>query len=111
MRVTETFFSLEVRDMQRATAFYVGALGADVTYASERWSSLSIAGVRVGLFLHPEHPGGRVGLHFAVDDRVAARAARARAARRVGNPPHPRSTGVGYGGVADPEGNTFTLRG
>jgi hypothetical protein len=27
---SETFFSIEVHDMQRATAFYVAALGADV---------------------------------------------------------------------------------
>ena len=111
MRVTETFFSLEVRDMQRATAFYVGALGADVTYASERWSSLSIAGVRVGLFLHPEHPGGRVGLHFAGDERGAAGAAIERAGGRIVSPANEVAPGVVTVDVADTEGNTFTLRG
>jgi predicted enzyme related to lactoylglutathione lyase len=32
--VTETFFSVDVADMPRATAFYVGALGAVVVFAS-----------------------------------------------------------------------------
>ena len=59
--------------MERATAFYVNALGATVAFASPGWSSLRIAGVRVGLALNPMHEGGRTGLHFAVSDLVAAR--------------------------------------
>src|SRR5580658_7418854 len=71
--VTETFFSVEVEDMQRATAFYVDALGATVLFSSAGWSSLRIAGVRVGLALSRQHTGSRVGLHFAVSDLGAAR--------------------------------------
>ncbi len=52
--VTETFFAVEVEDMQRAIAFYVSALGATVMFSSAGWSSLRIAGVRVGLALSSE---------------------------------------------------------
>jgi hypothetical protein len=41
--VTETFFSISILDMQRATAFYVDSLGAAVVFASPGWSSLRIA--------------------------------------------------------------------
>jgi hypothetical protein len=41
--------------------------------------SLHIAGVRVGLAESPEHPGGRTGLNFAVDDLATACAAVERA--------------------------------
>ena len=34
MIVVETFFSIEVEDMNRATSFYVEAFGATVPYAS-----------------------------------------------------------------------------
>jgi hypothetical protein len=49
MIVTETFMSVEVNDMQRATPFYVNALGATVMFAWPSWSSLRIAGVRLRL--------------------------------------------------------------
>jgi hypothetical protein len=39
--VTETF-SVDVDDMARAIAFYVGAFGATVTFASPAWSPQSI---------------------------------------------------------------------
>ena len=74
MTVTETFFSVGVGDMQRATVFYVEALGATVMFSSPRWSSLRIAGVRIALHLDPEHAGGRMALHLAVNDLEPARA-------------------------------------
>jgi catechol 2,3-dioxygenase-like lactoylglutathione lyase family enzyme len=74
MQVKETFFSVHVADMARATAFYVEAFGAEVVAAVPFWSSLRIAGVRVGLALVAGHTGGRVGLHFAVAVVAAARA-------------------------------------
>ncbi|MGZ3439307.1 MAG: VOC family protein [Polyangia bacterium] len=110
MTVTETFFSVDVDDMQRATAFYVGALAAEVMFASADWSSLRIAGVRLGLFRNPGHATGRIGLHFVVGDLAAARAAVERAGGRAGAPPSEVAPGVVIAEVTDPEGNTFTLR-
>jgi predicted enzyme related to lactoylglutathione lyase len=110
MTVIETFFSVDVGDMARATAFYVDALGATVAFASPVWSSLRIAGVRVGLFLHPERMQGRVGLHFAVSDLESARAAVEQAGGRCVTPPVEVAPGVVVADVADTEGNTFTLR-
>jgi predicted enzyme related to lactoylglutathione lyase len=110
MTVTETFFSLEVTDMRRATAFYVGALGAIVVFASPSWSSLRIAGVRLGLFLHPEHTAGRVGLHFVVSDLAASRADIERVGGRIGAPSGEVAPGVVITDVTDTEGNTFSLR-
>ncbi|MCU1277725.1 MAG: Glyoxalase-like domain [bacterium] len=110
MTVTETFFSVEVNDMQRATAFYVAALGADVMFATTFWTSLRIAGVRVGLFLHAEHTACRVGLHVAVSDLADACGDVERAGGRVVAPPNEVAPGVVTAEVADTEGNSFTLR-
>ncbi len=109
MTVTETFFSVEVNDMQRATAFYVEALGAAVMFASPGWSSLRIAGVRVGLALNPEHGASKIGLHFAVSDLAVARADVERAGGRIIAPSIEVAPGVVVAEVMDTEGNTFTL--
>jgi predicted enzyme related to lactoylglutathione lyase len=108
--VTETFFSIEVNDMHRATAFYVDALGAAVMYSAPSWTSLRIAGVRIGLFLNPEHTTSRVGLHFAVSDLAAACADVERAGGRIVAPSIEVASGVVIAQVEDTEGNTFTLR-
>jgi predicted enzyme related to lactoylglutathione lyase len=108
VNVTETFFSIEVRDMQRATAFYVGALGATVAFASPRWSSLLVAGVRLGLALDDEHEDRRVGLHFAVRELEDARAAVERAGGVTASPVEV-APGVVVVAATDTEGNTFTL--
>jgi predicted enzyme related to lactoylglutathione lyase len=106
--VTETFFSVEVGDMQRATAFYVDALGATVVFASAGWSSLRIAGVRLGLALSREHAAVRVGLHFAVSDLAAARADVERAGGAAAAPIEV-APGVVVAEATDTEGNTFAL--
>lgn len=110
MKVTETFFSLEVGDMQRATAFYVNALGAKVTFTSPEWTSLQIAAVRIGLFLHSAHPGSPLGLHFGVMDLKSAREEIERAGGRFVEQPIEVAPGVVLASVMDTEGNTFTLR-
>jgi predicted enzyme related to lactoylglutathione lyase len=99
--VTETFFSVHVEDMQRASAFYVHALGATVVFSSAGWSSLRIAEVRVGLALAPEHVASRVGLHFEVSDLTIARDEVERAGGFIASSPvevapgvvHPHGTG------------------
>jgi extradiol dioxygenase family protein len=55
--VKETFFSIEVDDMERARRFYAEALGAMISFATPVWISVHIAGVRIGLFLNPEVSG------------------------------------------------------
>jgi predicted enzyme related to lactoylglutathione lyase len=109
MVVTETFFSVGVRDMDRATAFYVDALGAIAVFASPGWSSLRIAGVRVGLALDPRHEGTRVGLHFAVGDLATAQADVERAGGRVVEHSIEVAPGVVVADVTDTEGNIFAL--
>jgi predicted enzyme related to lactoylglutathione lyase len=106
--VTETFFSVDVKDMQRATALYVHALGATVVFSSVGWSSLRIAGVRVGLTLSPEHVASRVGLHFAVSDLTIARAEVERAGGFASSPVEV-APGVVIVRCDDSEGNSFTL--
>jgi predicted enzyme related to lactoylglutathione lyase len=108
--VTETFFSVQVSDMERATRFYVDALGASTVFASPNWSSLRIAGVRLGLFLNPEHIVGNVGLHFVVSDLVAACAAVERSGGRIAASSLEVAPGVVIAHVTDTESNTFTLR-
>jgi predicted enzyme related to lactoylglutathione lyase len=109
MHVTETFFSVEVNDMQRAMAFYVGAFGATVVFSPAGWSSLRIAGVRVGLALNADGCNARTGLHFAVDDLAAACAAVERAGGCVVASPTEVAPGVVVVEVTDTEGNTLTL--
>jgi uncharacterized protein len=110
VHVVETFFSVEVADMDRATAFYVGALGATVKFATPRWTSLYVADVRIGLFANPDHAHTRIGLHFVVDDLDAAFAAIAAHGGSIVSPPLEAAPGVVVAEVADTEGNTFTLR-
>jgi predicted enzyme related to lactoylglutathione lyase len=106
---SETFFSVEVQDMRRATAFYVDALGATVAFASPGWTSLRIAGVRVALSLNPGHAASRVGLHFVVGDLAAARADVERAGGQSVGAPIEVGPGVIIADVTDSEGNTITL--
>lgn len=109
MAVVETFFSVEVADMHRATAFYVNALGAAVVFSSAGWSSLRIAGVRVGLALGTEHVAGPTGLHFAVPDLATACSEVERAGGLVVSSPVQVAPGVVVVRCDDTEGNGFTL--
>jgi predicted enzyme related to lactoylglutathione lyase len=106
--VIETFFSVDVADMARATSFYASAFGATVSFASPRWSSLHVAGVRVGLALASPHAPQRTGLHFAVSDLAATRAAVERAGGRCGASMEV-APGVVIAEAKDTEGNTLTL--
>jgi predicted enzyme related to lactoylglutathione lyase len=109
MTVSETFVSIEVHDMGRATAFYVAALGAIVKFPSPGWTSLIIAGVRIGLFLHPSGTAGRTGLHFSVGDLAEACAEVERAGGRVVAAASEVAPGVVIAEASDTEGNSFTL--
>jgi len=108
-QVVETFFSIAVQDMNRATNFYVTAFGAAVSAALPFWSSLHIASVRLGLALVLDHAGGTTGLHFAVVDLPDARASVERAGGRVVRPSVEVAPGVVVSDVTDTEGNVFTL--
>ena len=107
--VTETFFSIDVEDMQRAVAFYVEAFGAEVAFSSSGWTSLRIAGVRVALALGLEGSRGRVGLHFAVSDLASAGLAVQRAGGSLESGSVEIAPGVVIMQATDTEGNTFTL--
>jgi predicted enzyme related to lactoylglutathione lyase len=80
-----------------------------VVFSSAGWSSLRIAGVRVGLALNPDASNGRTGLHFAVADLAAARTAVERAGGSVVASPAEVAPGVVVVDVMDTEGNTLTL--
>ena len=111
MTVTETFFAVEVANMERATKFYVDALGAAVLFPTPGWTSLRIAGVRVGIFPNGEHPATRTGLHFAVTNLAEACAAIELAGGRLVTAAIEVAPGVVIAEVTDTEDNTFTLRG
>lgn len=108
--VVETFLSLGVASMERAATFYAGSLGAVATWTSPRWSSLKLAGVRIGLFEDPAHGGGRTGLHVVVTDLGAACAAVERAGGTIVFPAHQVAPGVLVAEVSDTEGNVFSLQ-
>src|SRR6188768_143600 len=103
MIVTETFFSIAVTDMARATAFYTRAFGAKVSFATPGWTSLYVAGVRLGLA--PGTPGP-CGLHFAIDEVSPVIA---EAGGQIGETIQ-AAPGVVLTMVTDSEGNTLTLR-
>jgi len=108
--VAETFLSLSVVDMDRATAFYSTSLGALTTWASPRWSSLKVAGVRIGLFANAEYGGGRVGLHFSVTNLAAACSSIERAGGKIVTSASQVALGVVVAEVSDTEGNIFSLQ-
>ena len=107
MKVREMFFYVQVRDMERAIAFYVTAFGATVDHASAAWSSLVIAGVRVNL-VPRDQESTFVAMHFIVDDIAAACACVARAGGEI-EPAIEETHGV-VAEALDTEGNMFTLR-
>ena len=107
--VVETFVSIEVNDMDRAVAFYTGALGATASFTSPMWSSLHVAGVRIGLFRH-DHAPCRTGLHFVVDDLEVAHIAIERAGGKIAVAASEVAPGVVVSDAVDTEGNTFALR-
>ena len=109
MIVRETFFSIEVKDMQRAAAFYVAALGATVILSSPGWTALHIAGVRLALAWNPDHAACRVGLHFAVDDLRDACAQIEAAGGQLVAASVEVAPGITVADVSDTEDNTFSL--
>jgi predicted enzyme related to lactoylglutathione lyase len=108
--VTETFFAVPVADMVRAISFYRRAFGAELLYETPLWTSIRIAGVRIGLVSIADHRGRRTGLHFAVADLYGARRAVADAGGNADAPPQQPAPGVIVADVVDSEGNTLTLR-
>src|SRR5579871_4452602 len=108
MRILETFFSVEVADMDRATAFYSSAFGATVAFATARWTSIHVAGVRLGLALNPDHAPSRTGLHFAVEDLDGARKEVERCGGKT-SPPVEVAPGVVIAEATDSEGNQLVL--
>src|SRR5215470_18036939 len=95
--------------MQRAAAFYVTVLGASVVFTSPGWTSLRIAGVRLGLSWNPDHAPCRVGLHFAVDDLRDACAEIEAAGGQLVAPSVEVAPGIIVADVSDTEDNTFSL--
>jgi predicted enzyme related to lactoylglutathione lyase len=108
-QVVETFFIIPVRDMKRATTFYATAFGATVSAALPFWSSLHMAGVRLGLALTPEEAQSQTGLHLAVVDLADAGAWVERAGGRIVRGSVEVAPGVVVSEVIDTEGNGFTL--
>jgi predicted enzyme related to lactoylglutathione lyase len=92
-----------------ARRFYAGALGATISFASPAWTSVHIAGVRIALFLNPDHPSAKTGLHFTVDDLAVASAAIARAGGLTDGSAEV-APGVIIAEATDTERNRFTLR-
>jgi predicted enzyme related to lactoylglutathione lyase len=109
MNVTEAFFSVDVKNMERGVRFYVSAFGADIVFESPGWTSLRIAGVRLALALGSDCPAGRVGLHFSVNDLQSALSAVERAGGLIASSPVEVAPGVMIVHATDTEGNTFIL--
>jgi predicted enzyme related to lactoylglutathione lyase len=110
MSVTEMFFAVSERDMERAKKFYVEALEASVIFAVPQWTSLRIAGVRLGLFADSAYGGGMTGLHFAVSSLAQTCASIERAGGRAVSPAEEVAPGVVICQAADTEGNVFVMR-
>jgi lactoylglutathione lyase len=110
VKTVGTYFIVYVADMERATRFYSDVFDAKVGFASPHWTSLTIAGVQIGL--HPGAQGERreIGLGFDCDDLDAACEAIVAAGGRVVKPPELRPMErITIGEVADTEGNEFTI--
>ena len=110
MTVVSTYFMVMVADMDRATAFYRDAFGADVKFASPYWTSLTIAGVAIGLHHGGEATTREIGLGFDVDDLDTTCGAVTASGGTVVKPPeHKPQEGITIATVADTEGNQFSL--
>jgi hypothetical protein len=80
-----------------------------VVFASPEWSSLSIAGVRIGLALTRGHSGAWTGLHFAVRELARALEAVERSGGSADDGPTEVAPGVVIAEVSDSEANTLML--
>jgi len=109
LSVTETFFAVHVRDMERAKRFYVAAFGATVSAETPAWTSIVVARVRIGLALRGEP--GHTGLYFAVENLRETLEQVMQAGGKVTMPPTDLGGGVTIAGVLDTEGNELKLRG
>ncbi len=110
MAVVSTYFMVIVADMDRATAFYRDAFGANVKFASPYWTSLSIAGVAIGLHHGGDAETREIGLGFDVDDLDAACAGVTAAGGTVVKAPeHRPQEGITIATIADTEGNQYSL--
>jgi predicted enzyme related to lactoylglutathione lyase len=108
MRVDEVFFSVYVRDMERAISFYENALGANVEYETATWSSVTLAGVRFSLVL-AERPPVALGMHLIVDNVALACAAVTYEGGAI-SPAVEMTHGTIFAEIFDTEGNMLTLR-
>jgi predicted enzyme related to lactoylglutathione lyase len=110
VKTVGTYFIVYVTDMERATRFYSDVFDAEVRFASPHWTSLTIAGVQIGLHPGAEDAHREIGLGFDVDDLDAAGAEITAAGGRVVKPPEYRPMErITIGTVADTEGNEFTI--
>jgi len=80
-----------------------------VQYESPVWSSLRIAGVRIGLNATSSETALNTGLHFVVDDLQLASDEVVRAGGVLVTDPTEVQPGVVVAEASDTEGNTFTL--
>lgn len=101
---------VQTRDMKRSLNFYENVLGLHVNSASDHWSELVLAGVRIGLHspfsdeagpLAERGKGWTVG--FEVDDIAALKSNLQRAGVWVGDAYHEIPSGVVLD-FCDPEG-------
>jgi predicted enzyme related to lactoylglutathione lyase len=109
MKVVETFFALEVAEMERAVRFWTEAMGASVEHATPDWTSLRLANVRIGLSHTPGFKGAHTGLHLAVTEYGDAAASLAAARGSIVSDPTEVAPGVVLMAARDSEGNGFTL--
>lgn len=98
-----------VKEMDEAVAFYTEALGCELRFRDgDRFASLALGELKIGLAAPGEHPGEAPALSLRVgsleDAAARVRAAGADPAGQVTESEHERSLGV-----ADPAGNLFVL--
>lgn len=102
-------YLLDVSDMDRAVAFYVGAFGLEVAVQAPGWSELRFGEATVAL--HGGRVGSdaaRTGLSFTVDDIAAAvEAVEAHGGTVLHVPFAPGKEGILLAEFADPDQNCF----
>ena len=110
MDVQRVYFMLMAQNMDRAVAFYSGAMGLDVKLHTPNWSELGSDDAVIALHAGGDGEYRMTGLGFGVADAEAACRAVAAGGGRVIEPPVVREgEGIILAQVADSEGNGFSL--
>lgn len=109
MTVIKVKYVLWVADMDRAIRFYETLFGAELSFRTDTWSEVTVAGATIGL--HGDGEGTRTwtGLSFQLDDLLAGVEQLLACGGVLAKPLDDSEEAIHLAMCVDPEGNEFMM--